>query len=216
MNLPHLYTSQGLGQLKFLLGHLRAQDRTCRLILISHGYLQLSFGITTNFLNVAYKDYYYWASPSWLTSLWHLISRLYFSIHIKKVWLPLTPHDNDVNLMEYFISQQFHPKQLVCLNRCNLYLQVLSVSNQVAADGVTIISPTLSGHQLTDRRSTLTWPAQGRPPQSDWLLWASAIGSLCSGTRILRPIDMEHCITHQKWFWFIDRGLNIYHSLDNI
>lgn len=33
MNLPRLYTSQSLGQLKFLIGHLRAQDKTCRLIL---------------------------------------------------------------------------------------------------------------------------------------------------------------------------------------
>jgi len=37
LDLPHLYSRQGLGQLKFLIGHLRAQDKTCKLILICHG-----------------------------------------------------------------------------------------------------------------------------------------------------------------------------------
>jgi hypothetical protein len=49
MNLPHLYTIQGCDQLKFLLGHLRAQDKTCKLILICHGCLQLLVGITNFF-----------------------------------------------------------------------------------------------------------------------------------------------------------------------
>jgi hypothetical protein len=53
MNIPHLYTSQGLHQLKFLLGHLRAHDKTGRLLLISHGYLQVLVGESENFLNTS-------------------------------------------------------------------------------------------------------------------------------------------------------------------
>jgi hypothetical protein len=51
MNLPHLYTYQGVSQLKFLFGHLRAQDKTPKLILINHGCHQLLVGITANFLH---------------------------------------------------------------------------------------------------------------------------------------------------------------------
>jgi hypothetical protein len=36
IEIPALYTYQGTSQLKYLMGHLRAQDKTCRLILISH------------------------------------------------------------------------------------------------------------------------------------------------------------------------------------
>jgi hypothetical protein len=88
MNLPHLYTSQGLGQLKFLLGHLRAQDKTSKLILISHGYLQLIVGITDNFLNTSYVDYHHWACPSWLTSIWSFMWKYQITIVMAKAWLP--------------------------------------------------------------------------------------------------------------------------------
>lgn len=51
MALPHLYTYQGLNQLKFLQGHLRTEDKTCKLIYIAHGYTQLTVGLSINFLN---------------------------------------------------------------------------------------------------------------------------------------------------------------------
>jgi hypothetical protein len=84
MSLPHLYTSQGLGQLKFLIGHLRAQDKTSKLILISHGYLQLMIGITNNFLNVSYDVYHHWACPSWLTSIWQFMDNLKIKISMEQ------------------------------------------------------------------------------------------------------------------------------------
>jgi hypothetical protein len=56
MNLPCVYTYQGASQLKFVLGHLRAQDKTSKLILINHGYHQLLVGTTTNFLQSNYKS----------------------------------------------------------------------------------------------------------------------------------------------------------------
>jgi len=71
MNLPHLFTSQGFHQLKFFLGHLRAQDKTNKLILIGHGYVQLSVGISKKFLNESYSIYHHWVDPSWFTSLWY-------------------------------------------------------------------------------------------------------------------------------------------------
>jgi hypothetical protein len=76
MNIPHLYTSQGLSQLKFLLGHLRAQDKTCKLLLISHGYHQLLIGILSNFLNSSYSAFNFLACSIWYTSVWKFMSKL--------------------------------------------------------------------------------------------------------------------------------------------
>jgi hypothetical protein len=55
MELPNLYALQGTRQLQFLIGHLRASDKTGNLILIAHGYIQLLVGIQSNFLNANYK-----------------------------------------------------------------------------------------------------------------------------------------------------------------
>jgi hypothetical protein len=140
LNLPHLYKLQGVGQLKFLLGHLQAQDKTSKLILISHGLLQLVVGESDNFLNVSYELHHHWACPSWLKSVWLFLHKLHININMVKTWLPPKPSGNDLNLMEYFISQRFSPKQLIRLNQCRLYLQLLSLSDMVSADGRNIIS----------------------------------------------------------------------------
>jgi hypothetical protein len=157
MNNPHLFTSQGLGQLKFLLGHLRAQDKTCKLILISHGYLQLIVGVSSNFLNVSYNVHHHWTCSSWLTSVWHFMRKLNLTIVIKNIWFPPQPVRNDINLMEYFVTRKFSSLQLSRLNRCRLYLQLLSLSDMVSVDGRCIISSILEGQKLLDRRSNLTW-----------------------------------------------------------
>lgn len=76
LGLPHSYSSQGLGPLKFLLGYLRAQDKTCKLILICHGYLQHLLRISTNLLNSSYQSLHTLACPTWLVSAWKFMSRL--------------------------------------------------------------------------------------------------------------------------------------------
>jgi len=97
MNIPLLYTSQGLHQLKFLLGHLHALDKTGRLLLISHGYLLILIGVSENYLNTSYKKHCHLACPSWFTSVWLFLSKLQITIIIKQVWLPPTPTTADVN-----------------------------------------------------------------------------------------------------------------------
>jgi RecG-like helicase len=77
MNLPSLYTLQGLNQIKFLIGHLRARDKTSKLILIAHGTFQLIIGTTTNFLNLPFHQLNFlefqhgWPlyGISWITSI---------------------------------------------------------------------------------------------------------------------------------------------------
>jgi hypothetical protein len=51
INLPNLYTVQGTSELKIRIGHLWARDKTYKLLLVCHGYLQLLIGIQSNFLN---------------------------------------------------------------------------------------------------------------------------------------------------------------------
>jgi hypothetical protein len=54
LDLPKLYTSAGLGQLRLLVGHLRLQNKTASLILIDIGYVQLLVGSVTLFFNLPF------------------------------------------------------------------------------------------------------------------------------------------------------------------
>jgi len=215
MNLPHCFTSQGVHQLKFLTGHLWAQDKTCRLILISHGFLQLLLGISENFLNTSYKQCNYLACPTWFTSLWHFMSKLHLSIEMKQVWLPNATEGNDINLMDYFLSFNFTPKQLQGIHFCRVYLQLLSLADMVSTDGCSIIEPVLQGCKLIDRRSKLSWPTQENPSTADWTIWLTAFQSLATGSTLHRPLDMSRGSSHQTWFWFIDKNLWLYQWLED-
>jgi hypothetical protein len=70
---------------------------------------------------------------------------------MEHAWLPPKLTGNDFNIMEYFISQKFSSQQLLRLNRCRLYLQLLSLSDMASADGKSIIRTVLEGKKLIDR-----------------------------------------------------------------
>jgi hypothetical protein len=213
MNLPSLYTLQCLNQIKFLLGHLRACDKTCKLILIAHGYLQLLIGTMTNFLNLPFHQTKFLGVSSWLTSIWQFMDHQKIQLEIVQAWLPPTPKGNDFNLMDYFLASNMSQSHLQSINRCRLYLQLLNLSDMVSADGCCIIPHVLQGHKLTDRKSTLAWPNQQRPPKADWTIWSRALQSLTSGGLLLKPIDMSCCrLSHQEWLCYLDSNHNLFLS----
>jgi len=216
MSIPHLYTKQGLDGLKFLVGHLRAQDKTCKLILISHSCLQLLLGVSTNFLNLDYNRYHSWYTSTWLTSIWKFNTRLGIKLTIVGAWLPPPKTGNNVNLMDHFVAANLPAYQLQSINRYRVYLQVIALSDVCSADGRQIIPTIFLGHRLLDRRSTLVWPDQANPPQSDWKIWASALQTLCYGTNLQRPIAMNAIHNHQSWFWYMDRANFLFKQQDNM
>lgn len=163
LNIPTIYFLQCNGQLQLLIGHLRAKDKTANLILISMSKLQLMVGSSTPFFHLKYPTYTKWIESSWLTSIWQWVTRAKFLLIIKRSWTPSIQRIQDIMLMDYFVSSQYEPNELQALNRCRLYLQVLSLTDIVSADGKHIIQFPLNGTRLVDQRSELEWPVQQRP-----------------------------------------------------
>jgi len=131
--------------------------------------------------------------------MWKFLSKLKLRLHITQAWLPSVPKGNDINLMDYFLTQNYSPHQLSSINRCRVYLQALSLSDLVSAEGRCVMLSVFTGHRLIDRqRSTLEWPTQFRPPKSDWLIWSSSLNTLCIGHSLLQPIDMSQIESHQS------------------
>jgi hypothetical protein len=93
---------------------------------------------------------------------------------------------------------------LEALNRCRIFLQVLTLSDITSADGRQLIVPILNGNKLVDRRSNLTWPVQQRPPPSDWRVWSSALSHLHKQGKLHTPLTTWTASSHQSWFWFMD------------
>jgi hypothetical protein len=110
--------------------------------------------------------------------------------------------------MDHFVRQGYKASQLTRLNRCRIYLQVITLTDIASADGTCIIPDVFIGLPLTDRKSTLQWPSQKRPSETDWALWSSALKSLQPRNRLTTPLgNWLVAEFHQTWFWLRDPHL---------
>jgi len=208
--LPHLHTLQGVDKLKLFLGHLRLQDRTGHLIHIDMTYVQLLTGTSMLFLNQDPAKYE-WVESGWLPSLWTFINRSKLTITYPLAWKPNLPREHDRTLMDYFVNKGLQNKTLESINICRLYLQVITLSNVVAANGQTILPSYKAGHRLSSRVSKLSWPVQGRPPNTEWKVWASHLDELEKYGRLIQPLGAWVAAPHQTWTEFMDgQSGNIY------
>lgn len=139
INLPHLYTTQSIGILRSLLGHLRVRDKTANLFLIDISTIQLLIGSTTLFFNLPYDSYHILVELSWLTSVWCLMDDLKFKVEIRQAYIPPISRQHDRSLTEMFTALRLPKTDMQRLNRCRIYLQVLHLSNIVSADGTAIL-----------------------------------------------------------------------------
>jgi hypothetical protein len=114
LSLPDLYTDQGYGQLRLLLGHPRIKDDTGRLILIAISHLQLHVGSATPFFSLPYPHYARWIDHNWLTSIWKHTLQLKMSVEVEHHWLPTVSRVNDVLLMDFFMTLNFS-----LIDKCN-------------------------------------------------------------------------------------------------
>jgi len=73
IGLPNIYTVQGIDKIHLLLGHLRLNDKTVKLLSIVIDVIQLILGTSQLFLN---KDRasHQWFEGGWITSVWEFAS----------------------------------------------------------------------------------------------------------------------------------------------
>jgi hypothetical protein len=162
-------------------------------------------GSSTSVLALPCHNYSTWLDSCWLVSFWKFITKVGLVITLRQQWLPVIARQADIALMDHFITQGYKASQFIQLNRCRLYLQVITLTDIVSADGTCIIPDILAGIPLSDRRSSLKWPNQQRPPAKDWAVWLSALRSLQPRNKLVTPLGNWLVSNfHQSWFWFRD------------
>jgi hypothetical protein len=134
------------------------------------------------------------------------IDQLGLQLDMMKAWIPRTTHGADLNIMDYFLSRNHPPSDLMSINQCRIYLQLIFLSNMVSADGSQLVVDALHGKKLIDRRSTLEWPEQQNPSRADWNIWSQAFQHLVRGKFLLNPIILTGQSPHMEWSWYMDRN----------
>ena len=116
-------------------------------------------------------------------------------------------------------SEKYNIEDLLQVNACRLYLQVISLANICEGYGHRISKNCLEGIRDATRISKWKWPYLPRPPTQYWKTWQRIFDNtfLINGTKHLR-VKLGKWISepHQKWNWFLDKNKEIlYHKKEN-
>ena len=151
------------------------------------------------------------ATPSWLAATWEFMDK--FNIHID---LPLPRfqlrRDQDAFIMEKFVEAGATSRELGILNRCRLFLRVITFADIFEADGHTITLEAWQGRPMQELRKGYQWPIQGRPGEFQWRKWRSFLRRIFKLRQRRSPAqvlgDWVEDGNANGWNWFYCRLTN--------
>jgi hypothetical protein len=137
LGLEHLAASQGHSCLQYLMGHLRCNSTTGKLMRSILDYTQLECGCSVNVLEQYYGRYSrVFMMENWITQIWEHLHSCKSTLKITVECKPLPNRKNDVAMMEALTeTEECNTKELKEINRCRIYLRVFYISDIASHDG---------------------------------------------------------------------------------
>ena len=112
-------------------------------------------------------------SHTWISSAWRYMRR--FHLHVKESTASLLPRrEGDAAIMARFIEAGNRGKQLAVLNRCRLYLRIVSLADILDGHGTSLLPGVLNG-SISNPQERYIWPRQASPDRRSWRMWEETI-----------------------------------------
>ena len=114
-------------------------------------------------------------------------------------------------LMDIFLKEQYHKRELISINKCRKFLWVLTVGDIITGDGTKVSHQILKGQRSSALSSNMPWPNQADPGPKAWSVWRKAIKRmLVADNKLIPSLRPTHWNeSKQRTFnWFYHRGLN--------
>ena len=208
LGLPEFDIRQGIFHTQEFIKHWGRSSQTAQQLQLDSELAQLHIGTKSWIFDYSYDDFGLLLDSCWMKTTWRFLSQYHFTIQAHHLKFSL-PRDNDSFLMEKVRQQAISDNDLVRFNRCRMFLHVLTISDLTDAHGTHLVHGALNGRTLRSglRRSSLSWPIQGRPIQSDWMVWEQYLRSCYlydNGTRLVHSLGTWRSQTHQIWDWYFD------------
>ena len=182
-------------KIKFVVTHLRKQDKMGKLLCIMIETIQIQAGLNEEVMNTKIK-WQEWVERCWFSNLKYWLDEINGALHVNyERQCPQRQFDRA--LMEIFDRWGLPKKTLKALNRVRIYLQVIFVSDISTGDGSEIEQEAFEGRRI--RHSVLHWPRQIRPTLQDRRLWRRYLKRLCLGGKLICPLGRWMCSPHQIW-----------------
>jgi hypothetical protein len=206
------YTIQGVEGIVRLLKFGQTRTHTVgRLVRCSYQWLQLELGVNDNIFAMNFDVWGPLAEETTLKATWRFAYEEKISIMTPKAEFPLL-REGDAMLMP-ILQQLATGAELRRLNKCRMYLQVLSLAEIVDQGGTTISDQAWEGNRGQCYRPDLKWPNQGKPNTNDWKIWREALAMMCKHVKGAATNDAKYrqlevqlgpWNQEQAWSWWFD------------
>ena len=201
LEIRHLFTVQGIAHLKDIISHQLQNDLTAALHRCSFEALFLLTGLNDKFLSRSVPG----ADDDLPRTLASCVRDFCISEQIELVTDIVAPilREHDVFLMSAFLNNQYNDNDRRVVNRCRLYLKVLTLAEIVSGDGKEILHSSWTGEITTDSLRDYVWPHQGRPTEREWTIWRRCLSkAFCSRNRLLqRPLGKWTIPSSTGWLF---------------
>jgi hypothetical protein len=131
--------------------------------------LFLEIGMDTSFTSLAFPSLAPLATSSLIKSTWQFLHEN--NLDLKHDIVIPDQHLNDRILMAEFKNSNASLDELISLNRCRLFLRAFHLSDIVDGSGCYILDDAWLGQPKHNAHCINTWPNQGPPTRTDWVLW---------------------------------------------
>jgi len=168
------YIEQGIQQLCELVGHLRQDSETGRMMKIELQWCQIQAGTSDHLLSAPDSAIDY-IENCFIMNLRDFCRTYKLRLDFTENLQQTKQCQGDVFLMDAFRRDGHSAGDLQKLNACRMYLQVSRLSDITTGDGESILQNVLKGCDEKYYQSTHRWPRQGRPPKEWWAKWRSAL-----------------------------------------
>jgi hypothetical protein len=183
MSLCHLHNLRGIHRLPYFSVHIAKKDGVGKLTRICIEATQLEVGTFEPFLFTRHSIHGpSTLTASWVLEIWYFLELFKVTINITNSWIPSPQSQDDQALMSLSILHTGRKGELHQINRCQIFLRVVSVSDITDFDSNRINQTSYDGFRSVDL-TTIRWPYQQRPtvdisPSSkpDWALSALNYG----------------------------------------
>jgi hypothetical protein len=193
LEIPNLYTEQGIAQIKYILGALRSNCEASNLIT---GLME-TYNISTGTLSHPFqrKTIIQYVESKWINSIIIFLTSIKGKITINNYTGFQKLRINDEAIMEAAMKTFNTNTQLQAINNCRIYLQIVTFAEITNLEGTKIHNEAILGSYDTKGRPTIQryskslalWPDTTRPPEKAWRIWKKWIRTkMFTKTNILK------------------------------
>jgi hypothetical protein len=199
IGLPHLGAEALIAMINKLLMHYGCKTAMGQLMQTSYLLFFAELGLSFTPLQESYSRYGFLVTHSWMKMLWEKRSMFDMKVVVSD-FAQEYPRQGNQFIMQVLLRAGYAAETLSQLNRVQIFLQLIFMSDFLTASGNRINTKILLRRPPGEAYSNMRWPHK-QPTKSDIQLWQTALLSICPSWCKTSTVGCFLRKTHRIWQW---------------